>query len=146
VTANEGSVGGFRVTAHNLNYKLWYTVFTVKGHYTIPQALPGAYDVSVLERGFTSPTLRIALAPGEDKTADIALEKIGSGGGATQGASTEGMAAAMGGPGVRANTVWVTNHFYPNGYSANAPPEPLKFISRGTSSHKMKGAWPRRLP
>jgi len=117
VTTNEGAVVGFRVTAHNLTYKLWYTVFSVKGRYTIPQALPGAYDVSVLERGFTSPTLRIDLAPGEDKIADIALTKIGSRGGATQGASTEGMTAAMGGPGASANTVWVDSmdELYPPG-------------------------------
>ena len=45
VTADQGEVRGFRVTAHNLQYKLWYTVFTSKGKYTIPQALPGLYDV-----------------------------------------------------------------------------------------------------
>ena len=51
------------------------------------------------------------------KTADIALTKIGSRGGATQGASTEGMTAAMGGPGARANTVWVDSmdELYPPG-------------------------------
>ena len=31
VTADQGQVVGLRVSAHNLNYKLWYTVFTVKG-------------------------------------------------------------------------------------------------------------------
>ena len=31
VTANQGAVVGFRVTAHNLTYKLWYTVFTREG-------------------------------------------------------------------------------------------------------------------
>ena len=60
VTADQGAVVGFRVTVHNLTYKLWYTVFTVKGHYTVPQALPGSYDVIVLEKGYTSPTMRIA--------------------------------------------------------------------------------------
>ena len=52
VTADQGEVRGFRVTAHNLQYKLWYTVFTNKGKYTIPQALPGLYDVTVLELGY----------------------------------------------------------------------------------------------
>jgi virginiamycin B lyase len=117
VTADQGSVVGFRVTVHNLTYKLWYTVFTVKGHYTVPQALPGSYDVMVLERGYTSPTLRIDLAPGENKTADIAIKKIGGGPAGAQGASTEGMMAAAGGPGVAANTVWVNSmdELYPPG-------------------------------
>ena len=117
VTSDQGSVVGFRVTVHNLTYKLWYTVFTVKGHYTVPQALPGSYDVMVLERGYASPTLRIDLAPGENKTADIAIKKIGGGPGGTQGASTEGMMAAAGGPGVAANTVWVNSmdELYPPG-------------------------------
>ena len=39
VTVDLGNVVGFRVTVHNLTYRLWYTVFTVKGHYTVPQAL-----------------------------------------------------------------------------------------------------------
>ena len=39
VIADQGQVVGLRVSAHNLNYKLWYTVFTVKGQYTVPQAL-----------------------------------------------------------------------------------------------------------
>jgi len=99
VTADQGAVVGFRVTVHNLTYKLWYTVFTVKGHYTVPQALPGAYDVLVLEKGYTSPTLRVDLAPGESKTVDIAVKNLAAQTAATQGASTEGMNAAAGGPG-----------------------------------------------
>ena len=67
MTADQGAVVGFRVTVHNLTYKLWYTVFTVKGHYTVPQALPGSYDVIVLEKGYTSPTLRVDLAPAKTK-------------------------------------------------------------------------------
>ena len=118
VTADQGSVVGFRVTVHNLTYKLWYTVFTVKGHYTVPQVLPGSYDVTVLERGYTSPTSRIDLGPGEDKTADIAIKKMGAGPAGAQGASTEGMMAAAGGPGVAANTVWV------NSMDELYPPEP----------------------
>src|SRR6266849_10222379 len=57
VTADQGEVRGFRVTAHNLQYKLWYTVFTSKGKYTIPQALPGLYDVMVLQAWYNSHTL-----------------------------------------------------------------------------------------
>ena len=117
VTADQGSVVGFRVTVHNLTYKLWYTVFTVKGHYTVPQALPGAYDVLVLEKGYTSPTLRVDLAPGENKTVDIAVKNLAAQTAATQGASTEGMNAAAGGPGAAANTVWVNSmdDLYPPG-------------------------------
>jgi virginiamycin B lyase len=117
VTADQGAVVGFRVTVHNLTYKLWYTVFTVKGHYTVPQALPGSYDVIVLERGYTSPTLRIDLAPGETKTADIATKNISVRPATAQGASTEGMNAAAGGPGAGANTVWVNSmdELYPPG-------------------------------
>ena len=117
VTADQGDVVGFRVTVHNLTYKLWYTVFTVKGHYTVPQALPGSYDVIVLERGYASPTLRIDLAPGENKTVDIAVKNLAAHTAATQGASTEGMNAAAGGPGAAANTVWVNtmDELYPPG-------------------------------
>jgi streptogramin lyase/mono/diheme cytochrome c family protein len=117
VTADQGAVLGFRVTVHNLTYKLWYTVFTVKGHYTVPQALPGSYDVLVLEKGYTSPTLRIDLTPGEEKTADIAVKKIGERPAGAQGASTEGMNVAAFGPRIAANTVWVNSmdELYPPG-------------------------------
>src|SRR5215469_3102983 len=116
VTSDQGSVVGFRVTAHNLTYKLWYTVFTVKGHYTIPQALPGAYDVSVLEKGYASPTLRIALKPAENKSANITVKKI-TAGTAAQGLATEAMTSALGGPPAGVNTVWVNNldELYPPG-------------------------------
>jgi len=116
VTSDQGSVVGFRVTAHNLTYKLWYTVFTVQGHYTIPQALPGAYDVSVLEKGYASPTLRIDLNPAENKSANIAVKKI-TAGTAAQGLATEAMTSALGFPPAGVNTVWVNNldELYPAG-------------------------------
>jgi virginiamycin B lyase len=116
VTVDQGNVVGFRVTVHNLTYRLWYTVFTVKGHYTVPQALPGSYDVLVLEKGFTSPTMRVDLAPGEDKTVDVAVKRVAATS-ATQGASTEGLGAAAGVPGAAANTVWVDSmdQLYPPG-------------------------------
>ena len=117
VTADQGSVVGFRVTVHNLTYRLWYTVFTVKGHYRVPQALPGSYDVTVLERGYTSTTLRIDLSPGESKTVDIAIKKTDGRAGAAQGASTEAFGAAAGVPGAASNTVWVNSmdELYPAG-------------------------------
>jgi virginiamycin B lyase len=75
VTADQGQVVGLRVSAHNLNYKLWYTVFTVKGQYTVPQALPGKYEVMVYEPDYDSPKSPVQLGPGESKTIDIAIKK-----------------------------------------------------------------------
>lgn len=117
VTADQGSVAGFRVTVHNTTYRLWYTVFTNKGRYTVPQALPGVYDVTVLEKGYTSPTLRVELRPGETKTVDVAVKKLAEQTAGAQGRSTEAMQSAMGGPPVAANTVWVNSmdDVYPPG-------------------------------
>jgi streptogramin lyase len=75
VTADQGNVIGFRVAAHNLDRRLWYTVFTSKGHYVVPQALPGHYEVMVNQPGYNSPTVPLTLGPGESKTADIALKQ-----------------------------------------------------------------------
>ncbi len=52
VTADSGQVIGFRVTAHNLDRRVWYTVFTRRGRYTVPQALPGRYEITVNEPGY----------------------------------------------------------------------------------------------
>ena len=73
--ADQGQVIGFRVAAHNLDRKLWYTVFTVKSHYTIPQALPGRYEVMVFEPEYDSPKSPVQLGPGESKTIDISIRK-----------------------------------------------------------------------
>jgi virginiamycin B lyase len=75
VTADQGEVRGFRVTAHNIQERLWYTVFTNKGKYTIPQALPGSYDVTVLELGYKSSTLPVKLGPGGSEKLDFAITK-----------------------------------------------------------------------
>jgi len=77
VTADQGTVVGFRVAAHNLDRRLWYTVFTNKGRYTVPQALPGRYEVMVNEPGFNTPTVQLRLGPGESKSADLALKNVG---------------------------------------------------------------------
>jgi virginiamycin B lyase len=74
VSADQGKVIGFRVAAHNLDRRLWYTVFTSKGHYTVPQALPGRYEVTVNEPEYDSSTVTLQLGPGESKTADLALK------------------------------------------------------------------------
>jgi streptogramin lyase len=85
VTADQGQVVGFRVAAHNLDRRLWYTVFTNKGQYTVPQALPGRYEVMVYEPDYDSPKTPVQLGPGENKTADVVIKKRAPGGGATIG-------------------------------------------------------------
>ncbi len=75
VTADEGAVRGLRVKAHNLKSRIWYTVYTVKGHYQIPQALAGPYEVMVMEEEYAAPAQKIELAGGKTVTVDIALKK-----------------------------------------------------------------------
>jgi streptogramin lyase len=75
VTADQGEVHGFRVAAHNLDRGLWYTVFTVKGQYTVPQALPGRYEVMVYEPDYDSPKSPVQLGRGESKMVDLAVKK-----------------------------------------------------------------------
>jgi virginiamycin B lyase len=75
VTADQGQVRAFRVAAHNLDQRLWYTVFTRNGQYTVPQALPGLYELTVDEPGYSSPKLPLYLLPGETKNLDLALKK-----------------------------------------------------------------------
>jgi len=91
VTADQGKVVAFRVQAHNLNLQLWYTVFTNKGHYTVPQALPGEYEVFVDMGTYDSPRTALQLGPDETKTADFAIKKRAP---ATAGGGEEGGAAA----------------------------------------------------
>ncbi len=75
VTADQGKVVAFRVQAHNLDLQLWYTVFTNKGHYIVPQALPGEYEMFVDMGTYDSPRTALQLAAGETKTADFAIKK-----------------------------------------------------------------------
>lgn len=56
VTSDQGPLRAFRVTAHNLQYRVRYMVYTKQGHYSIPQALPGPYEIFGTETGFSSPT------------------------------------------------------------------------------------------
>ncbi|MGD0962744.1 MAG: carboxypeptidase regulatory-like domain-containing protein [Candidatus Acidiferrales bacterium] len=87
VTADQGKVVGFRVQAHNVDLQLWYTVFTNKGHYVVPQALPGNYDVFVDMGTYDSPRTTLQLGPGDTKTADFAIKKraAAAGGGGEEG-------------------------------------------------------------
>jgi virginiamycin B lyase len=75
VTADQGDVHGFRVAAHNLDRGLYYTVFTAKGQYTVPQALPGRYEVMVYEPDYDSPKSPVQLGRGDTKTVDLAIKK-----------------------------------------------------------------------
>src|ERR1700690_810194 len=75
VTADRGQVIAFRVAAHNLDRRLWYTVFTNRGHYTVPQALPGRYEVTVFEPAYDSTPQQVDLGAGDNKTADLAVTR-----------------------------------------------------------------------
>jgi virginiamycin B lyase len=77
VTADQGSVRGFRVKAHNLDRMIWYTVFTKDGHYTVPQALIGRYEMSVLQDGYASQPKSVDLAAGQALSVDLAVTKDG---------------------------------------------------------------------
>jgi len=74
VTADQGQPRGIRVAAHNLDRRLWYTVFTKNGQYVVPQALPGRYDMTVIEPGYDSTTVSVQVGPGESRTADLTLK------------------------------------------------------------------------
>ncbi len=73
VTDSQGTVRAFRVAAHNLDRRIWYTVFTNRGRYLVPKALPGRYEVMVVEPGYESPRLSVRLGPGENQSADLVL-------------------------------------------------------------------------
>jgi len=75
VSADQGTVRGFRVKAHNLDRMVWYTVFTKAGHYTVPEALAGKYEMSVLQDGYASPKKSVELAAGQNVTVDLAVRK-----------------------------------------------------------------------
>jgi virginiamycin B lyase len=75
VTADQGQVRGFRVTAHNLRHMIWYVVFTKDGKYTLPQALPGPYEISVLQDGYDSPVEKSDLVAGQSQMVNMALKK-----------------------------------------------------------------------
>src|SRR4029450_9750524 len=75
ITADQGQVRAFRVAAHNLDRRIWYTVFTEKGEYTVPQALPGRYELTVIEPDYESPRLSVKLGAGESKKGDLAVKR-----------------------------------------------------------------------
>ena len=75
VTSDRGAVRAFRVAAHNLDRRLWYTVFTNNGQYTVPQALPGRYELTVVEPDYESPRVTIQLGAGASQNGDLALKQ-----------------------------------------------------------------------
>ncbi len=75
VFAKEGQVRAFRVTAHNSRYGIRYTVFTNNGHYKVPQALPGPYEVGIIEDGYSAPLQKIELSPGREQKVDIEVAR-----------------------------------------------------------------------
>ena len=75
VTADRGDVRAFRVAAHNLDRRLWYTVFTNKGQYIVPQALPGRYELTVVEPEYESPRVTVQLGAGDSQQGDLALKR-----------------------------------------------------------------------
>src|ERR1035437_6087334 len=75
VTADQGTVRGFRVEAHSLQYRIWYVGYTRAGHYSIPKALPGPYELSVVQQEYDTPIQKASLNPGQDLTIDIAVKK-----------------------------------------------------------------------
>jgi streptogramin lyase len=114
VTADQGQVIGFRVAAHNLDRRLWYIVFTNKGHYTVPQALPGQYEIFVNEPDYSSPRMSVQLGPGETKTADFAVTKKPAD---QKPQLTTGTSGGVRNPGVGQKIVYVTtmDEVYPAG-------------------------------
>ena len=75
VTADQGQVHAFSVMAHNLLYRVRYMVYTKDGHYTVPQALPGPYEIYGAEYGYSSPTVKADLKPGDTATTNLAVTK-----------------------------------------------------------------------
>jgi hypothetical protein len=75
IKTDQGEVRGLRVTSHNLLYKVWYVVFAKDGHYSIPKALPGPYELGVLEEGYDSPTQQITLAPEQTQRVNFEVKR-----------------------------------------------------------------------
>jgi mono/diheme cytochrome c family protein len=75
VTADQGTVHSFAVMAHNLLYRVRYMVFTKNGQYTVPQALPGPYEVYAAEFGYSSGDQRGDLKPGGTATVNLVFTK-----------------------------------------------------------------------
>ena len=133
VTADQGQVRGFRVAVHNLDRRLWYTVFTNKGQYTVPQALPGRYEVMVYEPDYDSPKSPVQVGPGENKTADLVVTKRAQAVGSNSGGGDEAVPVGR-------NT---GNIVYVNSMEDIFPPGPAQELVKEncTGCHADGGAW-----
>jgi streptogramin lyase len=134
VTADQGQVRGFRVAAHNLDRRLWYTVFTNKGQYTVPQALPGRYEVMVYEPDYDSPKAPVRLGPGENQTADLVVKKRTQEGNSNAGGGGDEAIQS------RRNTGKIV---YVNSMEDIFPPGPAQALVKEncTGCHGDGGAW-----
>jgi streptogramin lyase len=120
IAADQGEVLGFRVMAHNLNQRLWYVVFTMDGRYTVPQALPGKYEVVVNEIGYDSAKTTVELGPGDTKTADVTVT--------LRTAQSIAAAAAAGGGNQRPAAPAATSDMNPVARAGRAPAVPRKVV------------------
>jgi len=114
VTTDQGQLRGIRVAAHNMDRRIWYTVFTKNGQYTVPQALPGRYEMMAVEPGYDSARVSVQLEPGASRTADVALKKRATEVKAPLGGGDEGPASRGG---TAASTVYFNtlDELYPAG-------------------------------
>lgn len=130
----QSDVRAFRVAAHNLDRRIWYTVFTNKGIYNVPQALPGRYEIMVYETSYNPQKSQVQLGPGETKTVDLVLDKKIPGGTGASGGGDEGMTTG------RRNAGKVT---YVNSMDEIFPPGPaLEFLKQQcTGCHADGSAW-----
>src|SRR5262249_270492 len=75
VTADNRPVHTFSVRAHNLLYRVQYYVFTKDGRYTLPQALPGPYEITPYESRYKGSSEKVTLGQGETQTANLVVKK-----------------------------------------------------------------------
>lgn len=76
VSADQGEVRAFRVKAHDLVNRVFYTVYTKAGEYRFHALPAGSYEVFVLpyEGAYDSPKTKVELAPGQSGKVDLALK------------------------------------------------------------------------
>jgi hypothetical protein len=70
VTRNQGQPRGIRVAAHNLDRRLWYTVFTKNGS-TSSRSAAGPIRHDRDRARLRLHTVSVQLGPGESRTADL---------------------------------------------------------------------------
>ena len=73
VTADQGEVRAFRVSAKDTVHGITYTGFTSQGQYQLYNLPPSTYAVQVVEETHESPEQSVELGPGQTVTVDVAL-------------------------------------------------------------------------